>query len=278
MAESAIPIIVANPDSDSPQQLEGMAVSTGAGPNLFRQGIVISDPSDDNGRAPVHSTFGLAVQITSSVPQPIGALTISTMPNVTIAAMPVVTITTYAFGLGVSSMVGHPVTQSSGPWSINGGVNVSSITAALGVSSMTAASFPGLNVTSHPAAVGVSSLPNVVLGASTGSLSVASLVSLATTNSTVAKASPGQFFGYSISNAAATAVWLRVINASSAVQVSSAPTILRAMCNASTTMNNLFQFALPCSTGIYYALTALAANNDNTAIGASTCAVSIYYV
>jgi len=111
------------PIGSTGQSLEGVAVSTAAGANLFRESVVLADPNDPIGYAQVVST-----QPASSA-TPYGAVmylagnpNISTTVNVTATALVTNTISTQ-----VISSIPYFVAQSSAPWTMNGGVTISSV-------------------------------------------------------------------------------------------------------------------------------------------------------
>lgn len=268
--ESFIPV-VGNPQSPSAQNREGVCVTTAAGSGLFREGVVLSDAEDPNGRAPVSSTLGLSVNVVSSVPQPMGPLTISTLPNVTIAAMPGVAITSFTVPIGITS---HPA------------VGITTFTPAIGVTSI-----PGVSVTSHPAPVGISSIPGVAITSYTaattistvaipatgGGLTRYSAVSLATTNSTVVKNAAGQIYGWSCGTSSAAGCYVKLIDSPTAVQVSSAVKQIRIRVPASGNVDYSIPQGISFSTGIYVFAVAGAADADNTAITANTALINLFY-
>ena len=208
--ESFIPV-VGNPQSPSAQNREGVCVTTAAGSGLFREGVVLSDAEDPNGRAPVSSTLGLSVNVVSSVPQPMGPLTISTLPNVTIAAMPGVAITSFTVPIGITSHPASGITSFSVPIGVSSlpgvaitsfalplgvtslpGIAITSFTVPIGISSHPAVgittftpaigvtSIPGVSVTSHPAPVGISSIPGVAITSYTAATTISTVAIPAT--------------------------------------------------------------------------------------------------
>jgi hypothetical protein len=105
--------------------LDGVDVSTAAGGTLLRETVVIADPSDGGAVAPVSSTTGLAVRISSSIP--------------------------------------FYVAQSSAPWLVNGGISVSS-QVQLGGTSQVFGTVSSQIVSSIPILVAQSTLPWTIAG------------------------------------------------------------------------------------------------------------------
>ncbi len=115
------------PIGSTGQSLEGVAVSTAAGANLFRESVVLADPNDPIGYGQVVSN-----QPASSA-TPYGAVmylagnpNISTTVNVTATALVTNTISTQ-----VISSIPYFVSQSSAPWDMRGGINVTAAAAVM---------------------------------------------------------------------------------------------------------------------------------------------------
>ena len=185
------------------------------------------------------TTIAFSVPVTIATNQsalPVSAVGVSSMPVIGVSSM-----AGGAMSIGVSSVASHNVTMSSG--------------------------------------IGVSSNPAMVQTASStgGGLSVSLLkANLNTTNSTVAKAGPGQLYGYEWSNTS-TQAYLRFFNASSAVQISTAAQTLQIAMTASSAARMFYNPPITFSTGIYYATTLLQASGDNTVIAASTVTINVIY-
>lgn len=105
------------------QSLEGVAVNTAAGSNLFRESVVAADANDPNAYAGVVSSqpsssatpYGLVAWI-AGTPNFSSTVNVTTSVNITTLA---------ATSTQIVSSLPIWVSQSSAPWTINGSINVS---------------------------------------------------------------------------------------------------------------------------------------------------------
>lgn len=118
---------------------------------------------------------------------------------------------------------------------------------------------------------------NTPTASTAGGLTRTLKTSLADTNSTVAKASAGMVYSYSVGNAGSTWVWLKLMDSPTAIPVTSATFIAKIGVPASTQVSQEFAYGLAFSTGIYVALTGKPDNQDNTAVTASTCVINLFW-
>ena len=261
------------PIGSTGRSLDATLVNT----TLYRESVVIGDP-ETNQLAPVSSTVGVSVNVVSSVARSV----FGTFTPAEAAANPTTAIPAESFLMAWNGASWDRVI-SEGTWQ-DAEANIST-----GV----------LNVESHPmiyngttwdrvrgsssrgmdiALTSTNPIRNVPSASSAGGgMSVSRLDwSRATTNSTVAKAGPGQLYGWNLSNTS-TQAYLRFYNASSAVAISSAPVILNIAMQASSVADTIFAVPITFSTGIYYATTIGIGNDANNAVSVSTISLNIYY-
>ena len=103
--------VTSAPIGSTGQSLDGFSVDANV-LQAFRESVVITDPTDSTGAAPVSSTYGLTVNVASTVAQVVNVSTTVTV--------------TGANSTQIISSIPFYVAQSSAPWTINGGVEVSS--------------------------------------------------------------------------------------------------------------------------------------------------------
>lgn len=111
-----------------------------------------------------------------------------------------------------------------------------------------------------------------------GSSTYSTLVSAATNNATLVKGSAGVIGIFHVSNSSATARWLKIYNKATAPVPGTDVPVLNFLLPASSNFSiPVGPFGLRLATGIGYAITANQPTNDNTAIAAGDCVVSIAY-
>lgn len=125
------------PIGSTGMSLEGVAVNTPAGNNLFRESVVIADPNQPDGYAQVVSTqpiqgYGLPVWILGS-----HSISGTTQVSGTVSTQIVSSIPFY-------------VSQSSAPWTMNGAIAVTSNVTIQGTSSVNVLNTLTANVTNVP--------------------------------------------------------------------------------------------------------------------------------
>ena len=103
--------VTSAPIGSTGQSLDGFSVDANV-LQAFRESVVITDPTDSTGAAPVSSTYGLTVNVASTVAQVVNVSTTVTVSG--------------ANSTQIISSIPFYVAQSSAPWTINGGVEVSS--------------------------------------------------------------------------------------------------------------------------------------------------------
>ena len=119
---------------------------------------------------------------------------------------------------------------------------------------------------------------NVALQASTtGGSTPSHTMSAASTNATSLKASAGQVYGLSISNANAAARYFKLYNKASAPTVGTDTPVLTLQVPANGTVIRAYPVGLALGTGIAWAATAVITDADTTAIGANDLSVDIDY-
>ncbi len=106
---------------------------------------------------------------------------------------------------------------------------------------------------------------------------VARLVSAATTNATVAKASPGRLFGWVASNTNAAARYLKVYDKATAPTVGTDVPVLTIMLPIGGVAMHDMADGVVFSRGISFALTSGAADADTGAVGAAESAVQLFF-
>lgn len=112
--------------------------------------------------------------------------------------------------------------------------------------------------------------------AADGHSSTAHLISAATTNGTVVKASAGSIGQIVVSNNAATASYFKLYN-STTVTVGTTTPVMTVLVPAGSTVMPIGNSPIRCSTGICFGLTKGIAVNDVAAVGLSEMSVSIFY-
>lgn len=130
------------PIGSTGQSLEGVAVNTGAGSNLFRESVVVTDPMDPNAYGAVVSTqpgssatpYGPIVWLAGS-PNISSTVNISTTVNVS------TTVNTTTGPIQITSSIPLIVAQSSAAWITTPAADVG-VSSSLVTSSQTAGPFP----------------------------------------------------------------------------------------------------------------------------------------
>lgn len=121
--------------------------------------------------------------------------------------------------------------------------------------------------------------PQSEIPRTSGGLSMSSILSAASTNLTAAKASAGQVYHISVTNINAAARYLKFYNSTSAT-VGTTAIVYRMAIPGNTAGSGLtttFPTGFAFSTGISYALTTGAADNDTGAVAASEIMVNVGY-
>jgi hypothetical protein len=139
-----------------------------------------------------------------------------------------------------------------------------------------------VDVLSLPAlAAGTNTVGNVGLATrTTGGLSMSSLVSAASTNATVVKASAGHVYSIQASNKSATLAYLKLYNKATSPTVGTDVPVKRLIIPANTTGAGFIldqPMGLAFSAGIAFAITALPTTADTTAVTADDFTVDIDY-
>ena len=106
---------------------------------------------------------------------------------------------------------------------------------------------------------------------------VARLVSAATTNATVAKASRGRLFGWYASNVNAAARYLKIYDKATAPTVGTDVPVLTIMLPIGGNAAHDLGEGIVFSTGIGFALTTGVADNDTGAISAAESTVNLFF-
>ena len=241
-------------------------------------------------------TVTATVQGTSSV-SVLGGGTISTFTNIT-------------------STLPHAVTQSSAPWTVNvssvgtlagtTSVNLGQTTAAYSIPVVLPAAaqaisgtvtvqgtssvnvlglIPGttqVNVVSSAVhsvnLLGGATISSYAIGATAGGVSLGRRLCISTgVNTSIVKSSAGQVFGWWAGNTSAAVSYLKLANASSAVQISSAAILLTIPIPTNNQAYGYFDQGIPFSTGIFSACTANLGDADNTSIGNSTTVYQVMF-
>jgi hypothetical protein len=296
------------PIGSTGQSLEGVAVNTGAGTDLFRESVVLTDPNDPD-------AYGVVV---STQPQAMygPGVWVQGTPNVSVAALPAISLTgtTQVFGTTstqIVSSIPFYVAQSSAPWDVRGAVAVTSNVTVQGTSSVNVISsipffvaqssspwtfnggvsvtnsptvnvtnVPQVNITtsipffvsqsSAPWSVTGTTSPNVVSSipywvsqssspwafvetvSTAGGMSATTIALIATLNTTVVKATPGQVYGILGSNIGSSNVFVRILNASTAATAiaSTGVAVVNFGIPISTSPYNNYDTGIPFSAGI----------------------------
>lgn len=121
--------------------------------------------------------------------------------------------------------------------------------------------------------------PQSEIPRTTGGLSVSTILSAATTNLTAAKGSAGQVYHISATNINAAVRYLKFYNSTSATVGTTAIVYRMAIPGntAGSGFTTTFPYGFAFSTGISYALTTGAADNDTGAVAASEIMVNVGY-
>jgi hypothetical protein len=116
------------------------------------------------------------------------------------------------------------------------------------------------------------------VAATSGGATTYHLISAASTNATVVKASAGQLYGLSISNTNSSPRYFKLYNLASAPVVGTSPVAKTIQVPGNATVICAFPRGLSFSTGIAFAATANMADSDTTAIGAGDLSMDVDYV
>lgn len=223
---------------------------TGAGPFTFVNNLI--DGAGTN-LVTVDATGRLLARITdtsgNSLTSSAGALNVAA----TIAAAQSVTVT-QATASNLNATVSGAVTAT-----------LATGTAPVGTVAIT---------TGNATIGGVQLVPN-----SSGGLSVASTILTTGTPTVTVKASAGQIYGLTATNASATIAFLKVYNLATATAGSNTP-IMRVMIPGNANGAGIVlpqETGVACSTGISYALTGAIADADTTTCAGGTYIVNIFY-
>lgn len=125
----------------------------------------------------------------------------------------------------------------------------------------------------------ISGAVSIATSTSTG-LTIYRVLSLATTNGAIVKASPGTVSGWYISNVNAAARFVKLYNLAAALTVgTSTPVITLAIPGntAGAGANVAFLPGIAFSTGIGIGITGAVADNDTTAVAANEVVVNLFY-
>jgi hypothetical protein len=106
---------------------------------------------------------------------------------------------------------------------------------------------------------------------------VARLVSAATTNATVAKATPGRLFGWVASNTNAAVRYLKIYDTAAAPAVGTTVPRLTILLPVGNSAAHDLADGIVFSSGISFALTSGAADADTGAVGAAESIVQLFY-
>lgn len=103
------------------------------------------------------------------------------------------------------------------------------------------------------------------------------LISAATTNATVVKASPGQLHGWYLFNGNAATRYLKLYNTAVAPTPGTTATVLVIPIPAGAAANVSFANGLGFTVGISFALTTGIANSDTGSVAANEVVVNLFY-
>lgn len=109
-------------------------------------------------------------------------------------------------------------------------------------------------------------------------LTAAKVLSAATTNSTIVKASAGRVYGYSLSNTSASWRYVKFYNLATAPVVGTTVPLFQIAIPPNGNVDAHMPHPLAFATGIGYAITAGAADLDATAIGASEVLGGVWFI
>lgn len=127
-------------------------------------------------------------------------------------------------------------------------------------------------------ATGTNTIGTVGLAPQTsGGLTIARLISAATTNATSVKASAGQVFGYFIGNLNASPIYFKLYDKASAPTVGTDTPAMTIMIPGGSAANVEWTNGIAFSTGIAYAITAGITDADTTAVSASEQTINLLY-
>lgn len=116
------------------------------------------------------------------------------------------------------------------------------------------------------------------VGAPGGGLTTARVNAAATTNATLIKGSAGQVYGWSLSNAAAAARFVRLFNKATAPTVGTDTPVLTIALAAGATVTFSTDIGIIHTLGIGYDITGANGDADATAVTANDVTGAIYYV
>lgn len=113
--------------------------------------------------------------------------------------------------------------------------------------------------------------------ATSGGSTASHTMSTASTNANSLKASTGMLYGFSISNANASARYFKLYNKASSPTVGTDTPVMTVQVPGNGTVIRAFPVGLVFGTGIAWAATGGIADSDTTAIGSNDCAIDIDY-
>jgi hypothetical protein len=130
-------------------------------------------------------------------------------------------------------------------------------------------------------AAGTATVGNVgLVPTTTGGLSIYRLISAASDNAQCPKASPGQVYGWCLSNVNAQEMFVKLYNLDVAPTVgTSTPVVTLLVPGGATGLVTAASFpqGIAFSTGIALAITGLVADSDTTAVAADEVVVNLFY-
>jgi hypothetical protein len=206
------------------------------------------------------------VQGTSSV-------NVLNVPTVNVTNVPLVTVQ----GTSSVNVLGNITIQGTSSVNVLGAIPSTSFVSISSTIPLNVVGTSSVNILGTVPITGTSFVFNTPTASTAGGLTRTLKTSLADTNSTVAKASAGMVYSYSVGNAGSTWVWLKLMDSPTAIPVTSATFIAKIGVPASTQVSQEFAYGLAFSTGIYVALTGKPDNQDNTAVTASTCVINLFW-
>ena len=125
---------------------------------------------------------------------------------------------------------------------------------------------------------GVLFTANVPRSITVATYSFGKILSAATTNATSLKASAGSLFGWHLVNTSAAWKYFRFYNLSSAPTVGTSTPVFNIPLPPGGGAVMPPQMAIGFATGIAYAITGAAADNDSTAVAANDVIGTLYYI
>lgn len=117
-----------------------------------------------------------------------------------------------------------------------------------------------------------------LVGATNSGLTTRRFNAAATTNATAVKASAGQVYGWSISNAAAAARYVRLFDKATAPTVGTDVPVLTIALAAGATTTFSTEIGITFANGIGFCITGGNGDADTTAVTANDVTGAIYYV